>query len=188
MWWGCSLPCHWPPAVQWRRAMARFSLCLPRADTDASGGDAITKGFIRGKKCERDGAVVRDACSMHQPRLSAVSIYWFFPLSALLSMDLYPLYKNKQSPCLQYFIKVWWRGGKRKEKGWIEEVRGGGVILAAGKEKEREWEKGKADMHESLKQQPKSRKRATGDKGVGVRWSVPEALQKKSKDLNRRNG
>lgn len=57
-----------------KESHGHFPLCLPRADTDASGGDAITKGFIRGKKYERDGAVVRDACSMLQPQLSAVSM------------------------------------------------------------------------------------------------------------------
>ena len=70
------------------------------ADTDASGGAAITKGFIRERKCDRDGAVGRDACSMLQPLLSAGFVDRSFPffLHSLLSKGLYSLYKEKQLP------------------------------------------------------------------------------------------
>lgn len=76
---------------------------------------------------------------------------------------------------------------KREGKRLNGEVQGEGVILAAGKEKGNERKGRQTCMRVSSSSQ-KAEKRVTGDKGGGGRWSVPEALQKKSKDLNGRNG
>ena len=65
------------------------------------------------------------------------------------------------------------RGRKRLDWG----VMGWGVTLAAAGEEE-PGETGKADMHQSPKQQPRSRERGHGR---GEDRSVPEALQKRAK-------
>lgn len=71
-------------------------------------------------------------------------------------------------------MNIWWRGGKWKEKAGLGE-HGVGVGGDNGclRERKREGEKGKAGMHESLKQRPRSRERAAGDEEGG---SVPKAL------------
>lgn len=82
--------------------------------------------------CERDGAAGRDACSLLQPLLSAVSIYSFLSLFPL-SMSLYPLYKEKQSPGKDVYRILLKFGGEegrgRKRLYWG--ARGGGMIVAA---------------------------------------------------------
>lgn len=83
-----------------RKALARFSLCLPGADTDASGGDAITKGFIREKKSVK---VMGLLAGMRVPCFSLCCLQ--SPFTVILHFLHFPLckgscslYKEKQSP------------------------------------------------------------------------------------------
>ena len=123
------------------------------------------KGLLGREKCEKDGAVGRDACSMVQPLLSAGSVDWSFPffLHSLLSKGLYSLYKEKPSPGKDVYSIVLKFGGEegkgRKRLDWG--VWGG-----------RQWEKAKAGMHERPEQQPRRGKRTAGDRQTKCAWSL----------------
>lgn len=97
----------------------------PGADTDASGGDAITKGFIGG--CEGDGAVGRDRASA-----SAVpSLHGPIP-SLSLSPQIRSRFRKTSHPRVySVLLKFGGEEGRaRKRPDWGAWV--GGVTPAAG--------------------------------------------------------
>lgn len=176
-----------PPAsplvssAQWRRASARFPPCLPGADTDASGGDAITKGFNRETTTTTTNMWKGMGC-WQGPLFQAQSLLLQSPyIDSLPSLTPdFPrvyIHSKKKSNCQAKMCAVFLlkfggeegRGRKRLDFGGAGGVDNGCLVAREGGERKREGEKGKAGMHTSLSRAAaKKQRKGCWGQGGGV--------------------